>query len=327
VDRREATRLLMTAAGGLAAGVGNRAFAQARHYFDWRPCGAGHVGMRAGGNVLLWPTPFGAVLVDAKIDALGATVRREAEAVAGRLAAVIITHHHSDHAGGIPSFSSDVPVHSQSRGVGRRVVAGRELKERFAGGVPDSMGRFLAEVPAGVSSIVRGDIEAYARTVDRLDAQSFAANVTFRFEDELEAGDDVIQLRHGGRAHTDNDAWVRIPEANVVHTGDLVFNGMHPFIDVDAGATTVGWQRVLAAVLEACDDETIVVPGHGEVTNAAGVRAQWEYFARLREAVQAGIDAGRSRAQVAAEPPPVFAGLPERRAAENLEIVFDELGG
>jgi glyoxylase-like metal-dependent hydrolase (beta-lactamase superfamily II) len=327
VDRRVATRLLVAAAGGMVMGLPAQAFGQAPRYFDWRACGAGHVGVGAGGNVLLWPTPFGAVLVDTKIDALGRTVRREAESVAGRLAAVIITHHHSDHAGGIPAFSGDLPVHSHSRGVGRRVVAGRALKERFADGVPDSMESMFADVPQRVAAAVRADIQAYARAVGRRDVQSFAANVTFKFEDELDAGDDVIQLRYSGRAHTDNDAWVRIPGANVLHTGDLVFNGSHPFIDVDSGATTLGWQRSLSEILSSCDADTIVVPGHGEVTDIEGVRVQWEYFERLRDAVQAGIEEGRSRDEVVASVPEFFAQLPERRAAENLEIVFDELGG
>lgn len=327
IDRRLVTRLLAAAAGGMVAGLPTRATAQVPRYFDWRACGAGHVGVGSGGNVLLWPTPFGSVLVDTKIDTLGRTVRREAESVAGRLAAVIITHHHSDHAGGIPAFSGDLPVHSQSRGVGRRVVVGRALKQRFADGVPSSMERMLADVPPRVAATVRADIQAYARTVGRRDVQSFAANVTFKFEDELDAGNDVIQLRHSGRAHTDNDAWVLIPEANVLHTGDLVFNGSHPFIDVDSGATTVGWQRALSEILAACDAETIVVPGHGEVTDIGGVRAQWEYFARLRDAVQAGIDAGRSREEVRVAVPPFFAQLPQHRAAENLASVFDELGG
>ncbi len=327
IDRRQATRLLVAAAAGTVAGTPTWALGQAPRYFEWRPCGAGHVAIGGGGNALLWPTPFGAVLIDTKIDALGSTMRREAEAVAGRLAAVIVTHHHSDHAGGIPAFSADLPVHSQSRGVGRRVVAGRELKERFVGGVPDLMERLLADAPQRVAALVRADIQAYARAVGRRDVQSFAANVTFKFEDELEAGDDVIQLRHSGRGHTDNDAWVRIPEANVLHTGDLVFNGTHPFIDVDTGATTSGWQRSLSEIIEACDADTIVVPGHGEVTDVEGVRAQWEYFERLREAVQAGIDAGRNRKEVIAAVPPFFAQLPERHAAENLDIVFDELGG
>ncbi len=327
VDRRRATRLLFAAAGGMVASWPTLSFGQAPRYFDWRSCGAGHVGVGGGGNVLLWPTPYGAVLVDTKIDALGRTVRREAESVAGRLAAVIITHHHSDHAGGIPAFSNDLPVHSQSRGVGRRVVAGRALRERFADGVPDSMERLFEDVPQRVAAAVRADVQAYARSVGRRDVQSFAANVTFTFEDELDAGNDVIQLRYSGRAHTDNDAWVRIPEANVLHTGDLVFNGSHPFIDVDSGATTIGWQRSLSEILSVCDADTIVVPGHGEVTDIEGVRAQWEYFERLRDVVQAGIDAGRSRDEVVAAVPAFFAELPERRAAENLEILFDELGG
>ncbi len=323
-DRRAALRLLAMAAGGAAAG---RARAQPGRFFDWQPLGNGYVALGGGGNVLLWPSPFGAVLIDAKLDGLGRTLRREAEAVAGPLAVVVVTHHHADHAGGIPAVVGDLPVHSQSRGVGRRVVAGRALKEAFAEGIPAGIERRWDGASPAVAAVVRADIEAFARAVARLDVQSFAANVTFTVEDELDIGTDFVQLRHSGRAHTDNDAWARLAQANVLHTGDLVFNGVHPYIDVDAGGTTIGWQRVLVEVQAACDAETIVVPGHGAVTDVEGVRRQWAYFEQVRDAVQGAIDAGRSREEVVAAPPAFFASLPTSRAAENLGIVFDELGG
>jgi glyoxylase-like metal-dependent hydrolase (beta-lactamase superfamily II) len=328
LDRRAMLRAIFMGAVGVATGRAGRARgAQAARFWNWLPVGNGFVGQGSGGNVLLWPTSFGTVLVDTKHEGLGAPLRREAESVAGAIAVVIVTHHHADHSGGIPGFVEDLPVHGQRRGVGRRIVAGRALKAAFAEGTPPEFDRWTADAPAGVAGMIRADLASFARQVQRLDVQSFAANVTFTLEDELDVGNDVIQMRHDGRGHTDNDAWVRLPEANVIHTGDLVFNGRHPFIDIDAGATTVGWQHSLAEIIAACDPGTTVVPGHGDLTDVEGVRKQWRYFEELRDFVQVQIDAGVSREGVTGLEPPGFAGLTGSRGPENLGIVFDELGG
>ncbi|NKB88882.1 MAG: MBL fold metallo-hydrolase [Acidobacteria bacterium] len=328
-DRRTALRAIFMGAVGAAS---RKAFGgpwpqDTARVFRWEQLGDGYAGFGAGGNILLWPTSFGAVLVDTKHNGMGASLKREVTALAGEVAAVVVTHHHADHAGGIPTFVDDVPVHAQRRGVGRRIVAGRELKAAFTDGQPPELDRWSADLPSGAADMVRVDLANFARRIQRLDVQSFAANVTFTTDDELDVGNDVVQMHHAGRGHTDNDAWVRLPEANVIHAGDLIFNGFHPFVDVDAGATTVGWQHALSEIAAACDSATVVVPGHGAVTDQAGVQAQWGYFEALRTAVENAIAAGMSRAEVTALTPDVHRGLGGTRGPDNLGIVFDELGG
>ena len=45
---------------------------------------------------------------------------------------------------------------------------------------------------------------------------------------------------HVRAAHTDGDVFIHFRKANVIHTGDLVFAGMYPFIDINSGGSVAG---------------------------------------------------------------------------------------
>jgi glyoxylase-like metal-dependent hydrolase (beta-lactamase superfamily II) len=74
-----------------------------------------------------------------------------------------------------------------------------------------------------------------------------------------------IRLLRYTPAHTDTDISVFFPEANVLHTGDTWFNGYYPFIDYDSGGSIRGLLTAAMENLSLADEDTILVPGHGEV--------------------------------------------------------------
>ena len=142
---------------------------------------------------------------------------------------------------------------------------------------------------------------------------------------EVTVGTTRVELRHIDRGHTDNDIFVFIPEANVLHGGDLFFNRVHPRIDVGADATTVGWQRCLDAMIDAADNDTVCIPGHGDISDIDGLRSFHGYFDILRSLVQKEIAAGRTREQIMEMQPAEFRDWPANRLNQNLGIVYDEL--
>src|SRR5690606_32019497 len=71
-------------------------------------------------------------------------------------------------------------------------------------------------------------------------------------------------LRHHPAAHTDGDLSVRFETANIVHTGDIYWNGMFPFIDYSTGGSIDGMIRGVKAILSISDKDTIIIPGHGQ---------------------------------------------------------------
>jgi glyoxylase-like metal-dependent hydrolase (beta-lactamase superfamily II) len=105
-------------------------------------------------------------------------------------------------------------------------------------------------------------------------------------EQRLEIGGKTIELLSPGRGHTDGDLVVLFVEDAVVHTGDLVFNDRYPNIDLEAGGSIERWPAAIDRLSEL--DFKHVIPGHGPLTNRAGI-ARFRAF--IDELWAAGADA------------------------------------
>ncbi len=130
---------------------------------------------------------------------------------------------------------------------------------------------------------------------------TFSQSVTFHLNG------DEIHAFHVEDAHTDGDAIVYFRDANVLHMGDVYFNGRYPFIDYGAGGSIDGVIDAVGKVLELVDDDTKIIPGHGVLSNKAGLGEYREVLKAIRDAVAAEIDKGKDEdAVVAANPTAPF---------------------
>ena len=94
--------------------------------------------------------------------------------------------------------------------------------------------------------------------------------LTFEDRMTLNFNGEHIELVHYPRGHTDGDIVIYFMDANVVHMGDLFFHDRFPFIDLGAGGDVQGHMDNVTAALERIDDDTLVIPGHGQaVSNKA----------------------------------------------------------
>jgi glyoxylase-like metal-dependent hydrolase (beta-lactamase superfamily II) len=83
-----------------------------------------------------------------------------------------------------------------------------------------------------------------------------------------------LDLKAHGPAHTDGDISVTFEEAEIVHAGDIYWNGSYPFIDYSTGGSIDGTIRAVEAIAAAATDRTIIIPGHGEpASNKAEILA------------------------------------------------------
>jgi glyoxylase-like metal-dependent hydrolase (beta-lactamase superfamily II) len=150
---------------------------------------------------------------------------------------------------------------------------------------------------------------------------------TFDQRLELDVGGRVVELIEVGPAHTAGDTIVHVPDAATVYTGDILF----------IGGTPIVWAGPLANWVAACDlmldlDVDTVVPGHGPLTDTAGIVAVRDYLSFVDAEATSRHDAGMD-AFDAARDIGLLLGADERfgdwgefgRIAVNVETVYRSL--
>ncbi len=315
-----------------ARGTAARADAVGPYTYRALKTGAARIGALVGdgGNALVAGDGAGAwsLLIDTKNPALGAMLRGSGVALGGgnfdkgdRL--VINTHHHADHTGGNWAFAG-VPIaaHEYARA---RVI---ERAASMAAAAPRAV-KVLEGDESDAGRAALPYARQYLEKVGSLTPEAWAPTRALSGEkSELTVGPLKVEAYHFGPGHTDNDLVLRLPDQNILHMGDLLFHNNWCFIDRPAGATTVGWMKSVREAAKLCDAETVVIPGHGELTDVQGLMGQIVFLERVREIVGAAVKAGTTREDVLKLEPAEFAsrGFPQGRV-RTLGAVYDELTG
>ncbi len=97
--------------------------------------------------------------------------------------------------------------------------------------------------------------------------------VTFSDEIHFHLNGQTVLAEHYPNAHTDGDSVVFFKEANVLHTGDIFFNGLYPFIDTANGGSLKGTIAAVQALLDITDENVKIIPGHGPLATRADLQA------------------------------------------------------
>jgi cyclase len=121
------------------------------------------------------------------------------------------------------------------------------------------------------------------------------ARLVFIEETAVFLGGKEARARHFGRGHTNGDAIIYFPALRTIHTGDLMA-GASPLIDYPGGGSVVEWTKTLDAAMKLEFDT--VIPGHGKVTNKAGLLAYRDNVEKLRNRVSGLIREGKSQDDV-----------------------------
>jgi cyclase len=122
------------------------------------------------------------------------------------------------------------------------------------------------------------------------------ARLAFTEEMSVFLGGQEVRARHFGRGHTNSDAMVYFPAQRTVHMGDMMA-GTTPLIDYNGGGSIVDWTSSVDAMIEEFDFDT-AIPGHGTVTDRAGLDVYRENVVVLRDRVTGLIRDGRTQEQI-----------------------------
>ena len=108
---------------------------------------------------------------------------------------------------------------------------------------------------------------------------------------------------HVAPAHTDGDAIVWFPKANVVHMGDTFFSSFYPIIDLESGGSIDGMIAASERVLARIGPDTKVIPGHGPVSDKAGLQRYHDMLVGVRAAVAKLVEEKKTLDQATAAKP------------------------
>lgn len=217
----------------------------------------------AGGNVALVIGPDGLLMVDGGLPNRAADLAKAIAEIDGRRVQVLFnTHYHGDHVGS-NEFLGKNKV---------RIVAHENVKKR------------LGE---------RIESQAFGRTIEPLSAAGQPTE-TFTTNGKLAFGPEALEYTHVPLAHTDGDAFVFFPNANIIHTGDLLFLGRYPVVDFTVGGSLAGMAAALERVEKAGNAQTRVIPGHGPVATKAELRTTRETWLAINQRLEAMAKEGRT---------------------------------
>jgi glyoxylase-like metal-dependent hydrolase (beta-lactamase superfamily II) len=209
-----------------------------------------------GGNVAVYVTDEGVILVDDKYDQDHDAIVAKVKSVTNQpVKYVLSTHYHADHSGGNAKFLPSAEIISTANARTNIV----EHKQSNA--------------PPGV----------------------MPARITFTQEAAVSLGGKEARARYFGRGHTNGDAFVYFPALRTLHTGDMMA-GTTPLIDYPGGGSVVEWTKTLDEAMKL--DFDTVIPGHGKVTDKAGLLTYRNNVEKLRNRATGWIREGKSADEV-----------------------------
>lgn len=260
-------RILAIACFALAAPLQAQDFATAFDATEVAPgiyMLTGAEGKFGGGNMSVLVGDEQVVLID---DAMVPTAQPVLDAVmklAGRVPDFVInTHIHGDHVGGNALMQDN----------GSYVVAHDNIRKRLEADSKDAGG------DGGLPII------------------TFSDSVTFHVNGQ------EVYVFHVHHAHTDGDGVIHFRDRNVIHAGDILFNNLFPFIDLDNGGSVEGFIAAQEKLIAMADAETVLIAGHGELASKADVERNLAVLVDGRKRVKALVDKGMTEEEVLAANP------------------------
>jgi glyoxylase-like metal-dependent hydrolase (beta-lactamase superfamily II) len=220
----------------------------------------------SGGNMGLCIGDDGTFLIDDQFDALSDKIKAAIAKLSDNPVNYLVnTHYHGDHTGGNVKFAE----------AGAIIIAHDNVRERL------SKDQF---------------IQARNRSIKASPEAAWPV-ITFTSDIKLHLNGESIMIMHVHNAHTDGDSFVFFPESNVLHMGDIFFNGLYPYIDIDSGGTISGYLAAIDAAIMLVDDKTQIIPGHGEIANKSDLLDYKSMLTVVSDRIIAAVKEGKTLEQ------------------------------
>ena len=252
-----------------------------------------------GGNMVLQNGPDGKLLIDSSMATAATRLRETMRQLGPRPTKLLInTHWHFDHTDGNAALHDDSGVF---------IIAQENTRNRLA--TAQEMAFFHLKLQPSPTSALPQE--------------------TFIDNEKLFVNNDELDLVYMPDAHTDTDIYIHFVGGNVLHCGDIFFNGFYPFIDASSGGTINGMIRGADACLAVADDKTKVVPGHGPLGDKDALQKYRDMLATVATRIEKLKSSGQTLEQaIAAKPTADFDaawGKGPLKPEQFVELVYTTL--
>jgi cyclase len=241
-----------------------------------------------GGNVGVFVTDAGVVLVDTKLANYGQAILDQIKTVTNKpITTIVNTHTHGDHTGSNEFFPAtvDFVAHENTK-------TNMERMDAFKG-----------------------------------DKAKFLPKRTYKDRLTIGSGRDRVELFYFGPGHTSGDTFVFYPSLRVLQTGDMFAWHDAPLYDRNNGGSGVEFPNTLARAIAGIKDVDTVIPGHSPVTTPQDFQTFQRYTADLLAETRAAMQSGKSvdEAAAASTLTSKYAGYKSERVKGAVEAIYAEL--
>lgn len=218
-----------------------------------------------GGNIAVLKGPQGLFLVDNGLADKADAVMDAVKSISDQPVKIIAnTHWHYDHVGNNAAFSK----------IGATLIAHDNVRKRLVEG---------------------GTIEAFGREMEPAESADLPV-LTYGDTMSVHLNNKEATVMKMPNAHTDGDSIIFWESDNIIHTGDLFFNGFWPFIDASSGGSLRGMIKANDKILSMVNNETKIIPGHGPMATKQDLEAYNAMLKDLARKIKSAKEAGETKA-------------------------------
>lgn len=222
-----------------------------------------------GGNIAVSTGNDGVLIVDSQIPIIFPKIMKAIKKLSDdKIIYTINTHWHWDHSDGNLVLDSDET----------KIISHSNARENMQKGGLINMGTTILNQ------------EPYPKSA--LPVITHENGMSLYFNDEK------IDLLHFGPAHTTGDTVIYFTNQNAIHLGDVFFSNSYPFIDVDNGGSLSGMINYLEKIVLVIDKDTIVMPGHGEISSISDIKETIEMLKTVKNRILISIKNNQSLEQI-----------------------------
>ena len=250
-----------------------------------------------GGNVGIYISDEKVVMVDNKYEIIEEVLMSSLREITAKpIKYIINTHYHHDHSDGNRAFGKmGIPIISHENAKIRM-----QKVTTLYGGIYDFIDGF-----------VQGQYPSEALPI-----------ITYNSKLTLSEGGEAIEMYNFGSGHTDGDTIIYFKNANIMHTGDAFVRYGYPYVDLNNGGSIKGIIEVLGSIAALADDQTVIMPGHGNLSSKQDVLDLRDSLMNLYQKTILGLENGRSYQEIADSIEETLVGDPNMPKAEITKINY-----